>query len=82
MPADRLSDYEVRNLLPCLKSINQSPHWRSIESHLGFTTEELDEIERDKKMKDKLFKSKCYFSGHNGTQGINEGVPTSLHILI
>ena len=57
VPADRLSDYEIRRLHGP-QSIRWSPHWRNIGSHLGFTTEELDEIDsgKDKKKKDKLFK--------------------------
>ena len=59
VPTDRLSGYEIGRLQQLqwhgLQSIKRSPHWRSIGSDLGFTTEELDEIERDK-TKDKLFK--------------------------
>ena len=56
VPADRLSGYEERHVQFELQSIKWSPYWRSIGSHLGFTTKELDGIEKDKKEKDKLFK--------------------------
>ena len=56
VPTDRLSEYEIRHLqFSGLQSIKRSPHWRNIGSQLGFTTEELDGIEKDK-TKDKLFK--------------------------
>ena len=53
---DRLSEYKIqRPSLLGMDSIRRSPHWRNIGSQLGFTTEELDEIEKQK-TKEKLSK--------------------------